>query len=498
MPSLPKQLYRAEQVRALDRIAIEHFNIPGIDLMQRAGQASFRAMRLRWPRARSIAVFCGAGNNGGDGFIIARLAYEAGLSVTVYCLAQLSRIRGDAKLALEQLQTTPVPILIFTGEFDAATELVVDALLGTGLSGPVEGEYAQAIECINRQRHNTRCAVVSVDIPSGLHADTGTILGVAVHADQTVTYIGVKQGLLTAQGPDVCGQLLFDDLQINSQIYKGVVPAALRLTNQCLTNFFTARRRSAHKGSFGHVLIVGGNYGFAGSVRMAGEAALRAGAGKVTVACRPEHIAAVVAQRPELMCHGIHAVSDLKSLINAANCIVVGPGLGQDQWAKQLFACVMDARLPMVVDADALRLLAQDPISRDNWVLTPHPGEAAMLLDTTATDVQQDRFAALAALRARYGGNIVLKGNGTVLCDNQDRVSLCSAGNPGMASGGMGDVLSGILAACITQSGNLAQSIVVAVYLHARAADAAAAQHGERGLLASDLFEPLLRLVNPS
>lgn len=497
MIRLPQQLYRAEQVSALDRTAIDQFHVPGIDLMQRAGAACFQALRQRMPRARRMAVFCGSGNNGGDGFIIARLAYEAGLQVRVYLLAEEARLKGDAKLAYQQLLATPVAMVPAPESFEEDADIIVDALLGTGLSGEVQGRYRSAIEWINQQKECGHCHVVAVDIPSGLHADTGRVLGVAVKADMTVTFIGVKQGLLTGQGPDYVGELVFDDLSVPPQVYEQVACSTLRIDEALLPAFFKPRQRSSHKGDYGHVLVLGGNYGMAGAARMAGEAALRSGAGLVSVACRPEHVTAIVAGRPELMCHAITSVTQLKKLTDVASCVVAGPGLGRDDWAKSLLGAVLDTRKPLVLDADALNLVALNPERHDNWVLTPHPGEAARLLGISNREVQNDRFAAATALQTRYGGVAVLKGKGTLVCDTQGRLYLCDAGNPGMASGGMGDVLSGVLGACIAQFHNLDQSAQAAVVAHARAGDLAAAEAGERGLLASDLFGYLRQLVNP-
>ncbi len=501
---LPKQLYSAEQVRALDRCAIDELNTPGIDLMERAGNAVFRAMRQRWPRARCIAVFCGGGNNGGDGFVIARLAREAGLEVKVFLLAETSRLKGDAKTAFERMMQASVPLVTDTDNFDDQADIIVDALLGTGLSGTVEGQWETAIDWINQRKEKSETKIVAADIPSGLHADTGRVLGTAVKADLTVTFIGMKIGMLTASGPDYCGELVFDDLKVDPQVYQHVPVSAIRLDKDLLKTFFPERPQCSHKGSHGHVLVLGGNYGMAGAVRLAGEAALRCGAGRVSVACRPEHVVTVVANRPELMCHGLEdnpklLSVKLKRLISSASCIVIGPGLGQDKWAQQIFSIVRESRLPTIVDADALNLLATDfdNKQRSNWVLTPHPGEAGRLLGTTANDVQSDRFSAIRALQLRYGGTIILKGNGSLVIDSAAAISMCAAGNPGMGSAGMGDVLSGVLAACIAQSGQIDLSAQVATFLHAYAADLATEKNGERGLIASDLFPYLRELVNP-
>lgn len=502
---LPQQLYRADQVRALDRCAIEDYHTPGIDLMERAGQATFHALRQRWPRAQRIAVYCGGGNNGGDGFVIARLAKEANLNVTVYLLADQSRIKGDAKLAFNKMKQARVPLIVAADQFDDQVEIIVDAMLGTGLAGDVEGQWKTAIDWINQQQAKSLCKVVSADIPSGLHADSGRVLGTAIKADLTVTFIGLKMGMFTAMGPDCCGELLFDNLEVNPEVYQSVTPSATLLQSQLLSTFFQKRPRYSHKGSHGCVLVVGGNHGMAGAVLLAGEAALRCGAGMVSIACRPQHVAAVVAHRPELMCHGLaedlkQLTQQLKALIASVDCIVVGPGLGKDQWAQQILSVVREAHLPTIIDADALNLLAgdHDGTSRENWVITPHPGEASRLLKCSTLNIQNDRFAAIRSLKERYASTVILKGNGSLVIDADEDISVCAAGNPGMATAGMGDVLSGVLAACVAQSKQIPESAKVATLLHAQAADMAVEKSGERGLIASDLFAYLQALVNPA
>lgn len=516
--NLPLQLYRAEQVRALDRTAIEQFNIPGIQLMENAGAATFAALRKRWPRAQRIAVFCGAGNNGGDGYVIARLAHEQGFSTVVYLLADTARLKGDARLAYEKLQQTSVPVINFDGHLNKPCDVIVDALLGTGLSGDVKDQWRSAIEVINHAKSAGQCHIVAVDIPSGLHADTGNVLGAAVEADLTVTFIGVKQGLLTGRGPEYCGELIFDDLGVDPGIYKKVDASAVRISHDDITALLPPRNQCAHKGALGHVLVIGGNRGMAGAVRMAAEAALRSGAGLVSVATRPEHVAAVVSARPEIMCHGIDNKLQLKPLLDKASCIAIGPGLGQDDWAHDLLSAVLETNTPLVMDADALNLLAQEPMSRSNWVLTPHPGEAGRLLQQSTSDIQQDRFTAVRELQSRYGGVAVLKGCGTLVCRDNASVALCDAGNPGMAVAGMGDMLTGILSGLIAQTkaalskaglpkaalpkaeqtNALYDSAKAAVYVHATAADLASIDHGERGLLATDLLPYIRYQVNPA
>jgi len=489
--NLPNSLYSAAQVRELDRIAIEEQGIPGDILMTRAGQAAFEFLQQRWPRARSLGVLCGVGNNGGDGFIVARLAHVAGYTVRVWQVGDASRIQGDALVARQQMQAAGLVVEDFVSADFSAMDVLVDGLLGTGFSGEVVGQWRQAIEAMN-QAHARGSRVLALDIPSGLHADTGCIPGIAVQADACMTFIGLKTGLFTGQGPAVCGAVCFDDLAVPATVYTRLKPAALRQNRDSFS--LPPRKPTAHKGDFGHVLVVGGDHGMSGALRLAGEAALRTGAGLVSVATRTAHAALISAARPELMSHGVESVSALVPLLRRASVLAAGPGLGLGEWSRNLFSVLLESSLPMVVDADALNLLASEPMRRDNWILTPHPGEAARLLGQTVAQVQADRLAATAALQQKYGGVAVLKGAGTVVIDAAGEVTVCSEGNPGMASGGMGDVLTGVIASLLAQGCSLAEAARQGVCLHAHAADVAA-QDGQRGLLASDLF-PVMRQLS--
>lgn len=488
---LPESLYRAAQVRELDRRAIEQHGIPGQVLMQHAGEAAYRLLRDRWPRVRKIAVVCGPGNNGGDGYVIARLAREAGLdTVTLYIGEPPSGDAGAMRAACEGAGLQPLP---FEAGQLAGRELIIDALFGIGLERDVHGPWRAAIEAINQ----SRLPVLAVDIPSGLNADTGRVMGAAVCAQATISFIGPKAGLFTAAAPDYTGAIFFDDLQLPSAVYDGITPLAQRLTAGNLAGLMTRRARSAHKGSFGHVLVVGGDRGMPGAVHLAGEAALRAGAGLVTLATHLNHAASVNAARPELIAFGVSAPVELAPLLARCRVVAIGPGLQRNSWGGRLFTAALEASRPMVVDADGLHWLAQEPARRDNWVLTPHPGEAAQLLGTSVDAVQADRFAAARAIASKFGGVCVLKGAGTIVAaEGVELFDLCDAGNPGMASAGMGDVLTGVIAGLMSQGLAAHDAARLGVWLHARAGDVAAADGGEIGLIASDLFLPLRRLRN--
>ena len=484
MQKLPVTLYRTAQVRELDRIAIQEQGIPGFELMSRAGDAVFQCIGNQWPDAQSIAVFCGSGNNAGDGYIIAGLALAAGLKVSVYSLSDPVNLNGDALTAYRNYSAAKGSIRPFQADEPVDADVIVDALLGTGLDRPVTGLYADAIALINQ----STTPVVAVDSPSGLNADTGNVMGSAVKADCTVTFIALKQGLFTGQAADYCGEIFYAALAVPNAVFQAVTPSAVRVVKTPMPR----RNRCSHKGDYGHVLIVGGDSGYSGAARLAGEAALRVGAGLVSVATRSEHAELMNLSRPELMCHGVETAGQLEGLLEKAGVIVIGPGLGQSDWAKALFLASINAQKPLVIDADGLNLLALSPVTNPGWILTPHPGEAARLLQCSNAKIQQDRFAAVAAIQAKYGGIAVLKGAGTLIASNED-IAVSTTGNPGMASGGMGDVLSGVIAGLLAQGLPLKNAAQQGVYSHGRAADLAAEKDGERGLLASDLM-PYLRL----
>jgi NAD(P)H-hydrate epimerase len=494
MRELPFELYRAAQVRELDRIAIEERGIPGHTLMSRAGEAAFKLLRQRWPDASRIVVVCGGGNNAGDGYVVARLARRTGLDVRVLALSNPDDLGGDALTAWRDACAAGVATTLFAADGLAEADLLVDAILGTGLEREVDGVWRGAIEAMNAHPAD----ILALDIPSGLHADTGAVLGAAVQATATITFIGLKQGLFTGQGPACCGEVSFADLGAPPDIYPAIHPACWRYVGEDLPALLPKRRRSAHKGHFGHVLVIGGELGLAGAARLAGEAAARCGAGLVSVATRTAHAGLQAAARPELMFQGIENPDDLAPLVDRATVVAIGPGLGRGDWGRGMLRAALASDKPLVVDADGLNLLAAEPLYRDRWILTPHPGEAARLLKMTPAEVEADRFTAVEDLALRFGGVAVLKGAGSLIASKVDGlVALCAAGNPGMASGGMGDVLTGAIAALAAQGLSLFAAAKAGVCLHGRAGDLAAGAGGERGLLATDLLPFLRQLVNP-
>jgi NAD(P)H-hydrate epimerase len=491
MFELPSPIYRAEQVRALDRFASERCGIPSYSLMSRAGEVAFRLMRTRWPSAERITVLCGPGNNGGDGYVIARLAHAAGFAVRAVALSDPAALKGDARRAWQDLLAAGGKTVEWQDAALDQAEVVVDAIFGTGLDRPMAREYLERVELVNAANR----PVLAIDLPSGLDADRGQPLTVAVQADCCITFVGLKIGLFVGKGPDCAGRLFFDGLGVPPAPPDVGPPVAERLMDASIGRLLPRRVRTAHKGDHGRVLIVGGGLGMAGAARLAGEACLRAGAGLVTIATHAANVPAIVGSRPELICHGVEEATAIDPLIERADVVALGPGLGQDAWARSLFDRVIASGRPLLVDADALNLLAARPARRDDWVLTPHPGEAARLLGVEASVIQRDRLEALRLLVERCGGVVVLKGAGTLVGMRGAVPALCDHGNPGMGVAGMGDVLSGIIAGLWAQTRNLHESARVGVLVHALAGDAVA-RRGERGMLATDLFPQLQSLIN--
>lgn len=489
--SLPVEIYSVASVRRIDDVAINDAGIGGYTLMCRAGAAAVEVAVAEFPDASRWQVVCGAGNNAGDGYVVARLAAERGIDVSVIAVTSPERLTGDAAQAYADFVAAGRALSPFDGTLDAAADLLIDALLGSGLGRDVEGDFAKALAAIN----DHPSPVVALDLPSGLHGDTGAVMGSAVRADVTVTFVGLKRGLFVGEAADFVGRLHFAGLDIPRACRAGETPVLQRIDDAFIANALPRRSRTAHKGTFGHVLVIGGGPGMPGAVRLAGEAALRSGAGLVSIATHPSHGLLPASGRPELMCHGIADAADLDALFRRATVLAVGPGLGTDAWARDMFEAALGSGLPLVVDADALNLLAEDNRRSDDWILTPHPGEAARLLDQSTDAIQRDRVAAVEALAARFGGTAVLKGSGTLVSCAAGPPWFCTGGNPGMASPGMGDVLTGIIAGFRAQglSGEIAA--VAGVEAHARAGDRAAAD-GERGIIASDLLEALKPVIN--
>ena len=505
---LPYALYRAEQVRQLDELAINLGKVPGIQLMKRAGRAAFSLLRTTWPDCECVVVLCGGGNNGGDGYVIAALAAQKGMAVQVLSACDPAQLKGDAYRAYcyaaqEGVLVVEVDDWSAHKKTVAQAHVLVDALLGTGLKGEVRTHYQQAIALLN----SASAPILAMDIPSGLCSDSGAVLGTAVKATSTMTFVAFKQGLLTGRAPAYVGCVVFNDLQLSelqqdplvAGAMAAIEPSAQRVDTVHCKKVLPLREADAHKGMFGHVMVIGGDKGFGGAVAMAAQSCARAGAGLTSAATQPEHVLALLARVPEVMVNGVASGQALEPLLSKPSVIVIGPGLGRSPWSEQMLQQAVVTGTSLVVDADALNILSQGRVVskayRQNWVLTPHPGEAARLLGCSIACIQADRFGAVQKLQRRYGGVAVLKGAGTLIADGE-RVYVANVGNPGMASGGMGDVLSGVIGALVAQGLSLCEAACLAVCLHGDAADLALAEGGARGMLATDLIPYIRELLN--
>jgi NAD(P)H-hydrate epimerase len=491
--SLPTALYSVAQVRAFDAHAIRVLGIPGYTLMQRAAAAALRLLRGRWPGAQRIAVVCGAGNNGGDGYVLARLLRDGGSAVSLQALVPVAGLKGDALHAAQDFLASGGVIEAFNAARLAEVDVVVDALLGTGFHAPLRAAFAGAIAAINGASR----PVLALDLPSGINGDTGEAAGGAVRAAATISFVALKQGLVLNGAPEYVGDLSCDDLQVVLPTGNAALPAITALNDADLFAALPPRRADANKGNFGRVLIIGSGEGMPGAVRLAGEACLRAGAGLVTVASLPEHVTGIVADRPELMCVGVRSAAELAPLLAAADVVAIGPGLGRSEWAASLLAATLQCARPLVIDADALNLIAAGALTVPSQaVITPHPGEAARLLHCATAEVQRDRLAALRRLVALTGAVTVLKGRGTLVGASDCVPAICREGNPGMATAGMGDVLTGAIAGVLAQCRDPWLAARAGVLAHARAGDAEADRVGARGLLALEVAARLTACLN--
>ena len=487
-------LYRCEDIRVFESHAINHDAIDAYALMGRAAAATFASLQRHWPRARRLAVVCGHGNNGGDGFVLARLAHMAGLEVQVIVTRSEAPLAEPAARAWAHWREAGGVETVFDPTAGLPdVDVLVDGLLGIGLSRAPTGLVAQLIEAINA----SAIPVLAIDVPSGLDADRGSTPGVAVQAERTVSFIAAKRGLYTGRGRALAGQIELASLDVPIETRSSRPPAAWLWQAPQLRQMLSARARDAHKGRHGHVLAIGGDHGFGGAIRLCAEAALRSGSGLVSVATRSVHVAALLAARPEAMVQAVALPQDLTSLCARATVMALGPGLGRSDWSRSLFQTALASKVPMVIDADGLNLLAEAGLRASGHVLTPHPGEAARLLGVDVHEVEHDRFAAVATLAQQHEAVVVLKGAGTLVTGPDAVPVLIGAGNPGMASGGMGDVLTGVIASLWGQGMMPFQAACTGALLHSAAADVAVRDGGERGLLASDLFPHLRRLANP-
>ncbi len=491
------KLYSVEQVRYLDRLAIDA-GTPGIVLMKRAGSAAFELLVERWPKTQRVVVVCGSGNNGGDGFVLAALAAQAGIEARCYCTKAVDLLGKDARAAAYFAQQEAVSFeqadALLALELEGVDNtIVIDALLGTGIRGAMSPAYCDLIRWMNRQAK----PVLALDTPSGLDPDTGSFGAACVEASATISFVGVKRGLVTGDGRGSCGNLHFSQLAIAESIVTQVDASASVL---CPEDLLDKLRRppNSHKSMFGHVAVIGGDTSMGGAAILCAEACLDSGAGLTSLHTRGGHITAALARLPEAMANALEDLSDFSARLERTNAIALGPGIGQSTWSLMVTQCALALPQAKVIDADALNLIAAERVDlevHEDHVYTPHPGEAARLLGVSVNEVQADRFLAARQLQRKLGGVVVLKGAGTIV-QSANATKLCRQGNAGMAVGGMGDVLTGLIAALMAQGLCAADAAELGVWLHSNAADDAVLEGGIVGLRASNIIPFIRKRIN--
>lgn len=472
------KLYTREQAYQLDKLAIQQDRQPGRQLMQKAAEAVWRAIQNRWSNVNHIVVLAGSGNNGGDAFALALLARNNGVIVDIVSVGDLSHQSPESAFYRQQWQMSGGTVTPWTDSCPEC-DLIVDGLLGIGLSKSLTSDWQTMVESINAHQAPKVC----IDIPSGLNANTGNAMPCAIQADLTVTFIARKVGCYLADGPDYCARLEFDDLGL-STASRRQVDAVVQLLDETNVRLPATRRKNSHKNQFGHVLVVGGNRGLSGAVQLAGMAALRAGTGLVSLCVHPQNYPLTTSA--ELMQSDW---SELDAMVERASVVVVGPGLGRCQQATRVLEQLACIDKPMLIDADALDAGFISSLATQRAILTPHPGEAARLLNNSTADIQQDRIEALQKMMQHWPAVCVLKGAGTLIGQRDELLTLCARGHAGMATAGMGDVLSGIIAAYLAQGLDPLLAAQTGVLVHSLAAEEYARNFDANSLIASDVID---------
>lgn len=493
---LPEPLFTSQQVREGEKALAQSLGIELYTLMERAGAATFELIQTSFVDVRHVLVCCGKGNNGGDGYVVARLALLSGYQVTVWQIGDSESLSGDAARAKNNFLSKGGVIGSPKNTVPDDVDIIVDALLGTGICGEVRPFFSYLFDRLNQSKR----PIISIDTPSGLNTDTGAIAGNAIKANKTITFLGVKQGLVTGRARAFTGELYFAGLGIATTFNQRCQSSAT-LTAENWITYLPARNKDSHKGSFGKLLVVGGGEGMSGAAYLASAAALRAGGGLVATLAHESSLTPIRSLLPEAMVTE-HTSLSLHDRSKWCSALAIGVGLGRTSWSANVFqqtlALASTLSLPMVIDADGLYWLAMTDtasVLSSNHILTPHPGEAAHLLNCQINDIESNRFEAIRAIQNTYGGVIVLKGAGTLVYDGKN-MTVCHAGNPGMATGGMGDVLTGTILAQLGQGKSLMQAAILGTLIHSMAADHEALENGEVGMLASDLLNKIRLIRN--
>ena len=500
------KLYSASETRKIDGLAIKEKGITGYSLMQMAAEFSLDVILSEFNPVEELIIFCSKGKNSGDGFLLGSFAKEFGLKVTVVMSNAPNELKGVSKKAFAEMKESKVKTVSNKSIEKLKVSdkaVIVDALIGTGLKGNLRKNIKDSILALNKL--GVKLPVLSLDIPSGVNPDTGNVDDICVYADITATFVAQKKGCFTSIGKKASGEVIYSDLEIPKRIFSAVASSSYVVDYEDSISRVVYREQDAHKGNFGHVLVIGGDKGLGGAGLLSSRAAVYSGAGLTSLVTRPEHVIASLVSCPEVMVKGVDSGQDLEEHLVKPNVIAIGPGLGQSAWSEQMVQRVFweaeKRDISVIMDADALNLLTTLKLSSNlpqKLILTPHPGEASRLLNTTVTEIESDRFSAAAKIQKKFNATVVLKGSGTIICNQSSgtqKWGICGSGNPGMATGGMGDVLTGIIAGILAQGLTLKDAAEAGVDLHAKAADQASLEFGEAGLTSSDVINELRYLL---
>ena len=500
------KLYTASETRKIDNLAIKEKGISGYSLMQMAAEFTLDVILREFSPVEELIIFCSKGKNSGDGFLLGSFAKEFGLEVTIVMSNTSNVIKGVSRKAFEEMKDAKVKI-ISTKSIEklkvSNKAVIVDALIGTGLKGNLRKNIKESILALNKL--GVKLPVLSLDIPSGVNPDTGDADDIAVYADITATFVAQKRGCFTSVGKKFSGEIIYSDLEIPKNLFSKITSTSYVVDYEDSISKVVYREQDAHKGHFGNVLIVGGDRGLGGAGLLSSRAAVYSGAGLTSLVTRPEHVSASLVSCPEVMVKGVDSGQDIEEHLVKPDVIAIGPGLGQSAWSEQMIQRVFweaeKRDVSVIMDADALNLLTKLKLSSNlpkRLILTPHPGEASRLLNTSVAVIESNRFSAAAKIQKKFNATVVLKGSGTVICHKSggtQKWGICDSGNPGMATGGMGDVLTGIIAGLLAQGLTLKEAAEAGVDLHAKAADQASLEFGEAGLTSSDVINELKYLL---
>ena len=500
------KLYTASETRKIDNLAIKEKGVSGYSLMQMAAEFTLDVILREFSPVEELIIFCSKGKNSGDGFLLGSFAKEFGLEVTIVMSNTSNVLKGVSRKAFEEMKDAKVKI-ISTKSVEklkvSNKAVIVDALIGTGLKGNLRKNIKESILALNKL--GVKLPVLSLDIPSGINPDTGDADDIAVYADITATFVAQKRGCFTSVGKKFSGEIVYSDLEIPKNLFSKITSTSYVVDYEDSISKVVYREQDAHKGHFGNVVIVGGDRGLGGAGLLSSRAAVYSGAGLTSLVTRPEHVSASLVSCPEVMVKGVDSGQDIEEHLVKPDVIAIGPGLGQSAWSEQMIQRVFweaeKRDISVIMDADALNLLTKLKLSSNlpkRLILTPHPGEAARLLNTSVAVIESNRFSAAAKIQKKFNATVVLKGSGTVICHKSggtQKWGICDSGNPGMATGGMGDVLTGIIAGLLAQGLTLKEAAEAGVDLHAKAADQASLEFGEAGLTSSDVINELKYLL---